>query len=93
MGLRYANIMKGLFFTAFLVFINFNQSPMFPIGTIMTFIGIIIVYWVDKYLIITRFVCDNKLSYKLPKSIMKKMINYSRIFSFSNLIMLVYPIY
>ena len=38
---------------------------MFPIGSMMTFIGLIVAYNVDRYLLVTRFVCPNKLSKKL----------------------------
>lgn len=55
MGLRYANIMKSLFFTSAI-------APFVPIGSFFTLGGVMISYWVDKYLLIERYVTAHKLS-------------------------------
>lgn len=55
MGLRYGNIMKTLFFTAFI-------SPFVPLGTVFSLFGLLICYWVDKYLLLRRYVVRHELS-------------------------------
>jgi hypothetical protein len=60
MGLRYGNIMKTLFFTAFI-------SPFVPLGTVFSAIGLFICYWVDKYLLLNRYVCRHELSPNFAK--------------------------
>jgi hypothetical protein len=55
MGLRYGNVMKTLFFTAFI-------SPFVPLGTIFSLLGLLICYWVDKYLLLRRYVVRHELS-------------------------------
>jgi hypothetical protein len=60
MGLRYGNIMKTLFFTAFI-------SPFVPYGTLFSAIGLFICYWVDKYLLLNRYVCRHELSPNFAK--------------------------
>ncbi len=55
MGLRYGNVMKTLFFTA-------SISPFVPLGTLFSVVGLLICYWVDKYLLIRRYVCRYQLS-------------------------------
>ena len=61
MGLRYANIMKSLFFTSAI-------APFVPIGAVFSLVGIMISYWVDKYLLIERYVASHKLSSEFGKS-------------------------
>lgn len=60
MGLRYANIMKSLFFTSAIF-------PFVPFGSFFSLIGIFISYWVDKYLLLNRYVAANKLSANFGK--------------------------
>jgi hypothetical protein len=55
MGLRYANIMKSLFFTS-------AVFPFVPFGSFFSLVGIVICYWTDKYLLLTRYITPNKLS-------------------------------
>lgn len=55
MGLRYANIMKTLFFTSAIF-------PFVPFGSFFSLIGVVVCYWVDKYLLINRYVAAHKLS-------------------------------
>lgn len=55
MGLRYGNVMKTLFFTAFI-------SPFVPLGTFFSLLGLAICYWVDKYLLLRRYVSRYELS-------------------------------
>lgn len=60
MGLRYGNILKTLFFTA-------SISPFVPSGPILSLLGIIICYWVDKYLLLRRYVCRHQLNWNFAK--------------------------
>jgi hypothetical protein len=60
MALRYANINKAVLFTA-------AVSPFIPIGVPLSIIGLIISFWVDKYLLVRRYVCKNYLSFTLAK--------------------------
>ena len=54
MALRYANVVKLMFFTA-------AVSPILPVGLPMSFLGLLILYWVDKYLLLRRYTCKNYL--------------------------------
>lgn len=54
MALRYANVMKVMFFTA-------AVSPLLPIGLPLSIFGLGILFWVDKYLVLRRYVCKNYL--------------------------------
>lgn len=86
MALRYSNILKTVFFTAI-------YGPVIPIGYVFSFLGLIINYWVDKYLLIRRYVCENKLSYQLPKFIMKFMKMVVIMLGFINLVISLLPLY
>ncbi len=66
MALRYANILKTMHFTAFVV-------PFLPAGPLLALLGMGISYWVDKHLLLTRYVCRQKLSYKLARSMSAKL--------------------
>jgi len=61
MALRFANVNKTLIFTGLFI-------PFIPLGIIFSMIGFIITYWVDKYLLLRRYVCANRLSFALPKA-------------------------
>jgi hypothetical protein len=50
MGLRYGNVMKTLFFTA-------SICPFVPSGAMFSLLGMLICYWVDKYLLLRRYTC------------------------------------
>ena len=47
MGKRYADLMKTMWFTFF-------YSPLIPIGTLYSIVGIILYYYTDKYNLIYR---------------------------------------
>ena len=61
MALRFANVNKTLIFTGLFI-------PFIPLGIIFSMVGFCITYWVDKYLLLRRYVCANNLSYALPKA-------------------------
>lgn len=54
MALRYANVVKVMFFTA-------AVTPLLPVGLFLSLIGLVILYWVDKYLLLRRYVSKNYL--------------------------------
>ena len=86
MALRYANILKTVFFTAF-------YGPVVPLGYIFSFVGLIINYWVDKYLLIRRYVCENKISYQLPSFVMRFMKVSVILIGVINIIIALLPLY
>ena len=63
MALRFANVNKTLIFTGFFI-------PYIPLGLVFSMIGFVIVYWIDKYLLLRRYVCANRLSFDLPKAML-----------------------
>ena len=85
-ALRYANILKTVFFTAL-------YAPFIPLGYLFSIIGLIINFWVDKYLLIRRYVCENKISYKLPKFVMKFMKMLPILLSFTNIVIALLPLF
>ena len=53
MGKRYADLMKTMWFTFF-------YSPVIPMGTLWSIIGVVLYYYADKYnLIFRRTVKEN----------------------------------
>ena len=48
-------------------------SALLPIGNFLCLIGILVIYWCDKWLILRRMVCKNYLGQKLAKNMLKKL--------------------
>ncbi|KRX06630.1 hypothetical protein PPERSA_13109 [Pseudocohnilembus persalinus] len=71
MALRYANVLKVVLYTLAI-------SVILPIGPPMCLLGLIIIYWADKFLIYRRMVCNNYISKELAKK-MNKMLHLSPI--------------
>lgn len=84
MALRYANVNKTVLFTA-------SVSPFIPIGVPLSIIGLVVTYWVDKYLLLRRYVCKNYISFDLAKSMMKNFKIYAVFFSFGNMLTMFMP--
>ena len=55
MALRYANVLKVVLYSC-------SISTLLPIGAPMCMIGILIIYWADKFLLYRRMVCNNYIS-------------------------------
>lgn len=55
MALRYANVLKVVLYTLAI-------ATLLPIGGPMCLVGLIIVYWADKFLLFRRMVCKNYIS-------------------------------
>lgn len=85
MALRYANINKTVLFTA-------SVSPFIPIGVPLSIVGLVITYWVDKYLLLRRYVCKNYLSFDLAKSMLNSFKIYVVYFSFGNMLTMFMPV-
>lgn len=63
MALRYANVQKLMLFTA-------AVAGFLPFGMILSSLGLIILYWVDKYLLLRRYMCSWYLDKRLADSMM-----------------------
>ncbi|KAM3134512.1 hypothetical protein pb186bvf_013326 [Paramecium bursaria] len=79
MALRYANVVKLMFFTA-------AVSPILPVGLPMSLLGLLILYWVDKYLLLRRYSCKNYLDAELAKEMMNILPLYTVFFSIGNML-------
>lgn len=44
-----------------------------PIGTILCFFGLLVIYWCDKWLIMRRMVCQNYITEQLNKKMLKNL--------------------
>ena len=84
MALRYANILKTLFFTGI-------YAPFFPMGVLFSMLGMIICYWVDKKLFLRRYISAYKLGIDLPKTMLNGMRLYVLLFAFGNIILFYIP--
>lgn len=84
MALRYANILKNVQFAA-------AVSPLLPIGIPLCIIGLIIIYWVDKYLLLRRWTCSNFISHVLAKEMVKCLNQATLYFAMGNLLTMFMP--
>lgn len=55
MGLRYAVILKTVFFAGMV-------GCFVPLGSFLSVLGLLVCYWVDKYLLLTRYITKAQLS-------------------------------
>ena len=81
MSLRYANVKKTMLFTG-------AVTPLIPIGLPLSLLALIICYVVDKYLLVRRYVCHNKLDYKLSKNMINLLHWYTVLFSLTNILIM-----
>ena len=84
MALRYANILKTLFFTGI-------YAPFVPMGVLFSLFGMVICYWVDKKLLLRRYISANKLGIDLPKTMLNAMRIYVLLFAIGNIILFYIP--
>ena len=84
MALRYANILKTLFFTGI-------YAPFVPMGLLFSLVGMVICYWVDKKLLLRRYISANKLGIDLPKTMLNGMRIYVLLFAIGNIILFYIP--
>lgn len=81
MALKYSHAFRLLLFTA-------AVSPLIP-NALMISIGVmIIIYFVDKYLILRRLMCQFKLGYSLSAMMLRMLNWYPVLFSFTNLMLM-----
>jgi len=85
MALRFANVNKTLIFTGLFI-------PFIPLGIIFSMIGFIITYWVDKYLLLRRYVCANRLSFALPKAMFITAEWFIVAYAFGNIAIFFIPV-
>ena len=84
MALRFANVNKTLIFTGLFI-------PFIPLGIVFSMIGFVITYWVDKYLLLRRYVCANRLSYALPKAMLGTAEWFILAYAFGNVFIFFIP--
>lgn len=86
MALRYANVLKVVLYTLAI-------STLLPIGGFMCLIGLIVIYWADKFLLFRRMVCKNYISIVLSKEMMKMLHMSTIFFAIGNFLTLIMPLY
>lgn len=59
MGKRYAEVIETIWFT-------FLYASLLPLGPFVSFIGIGMLYWIDKYNLLRRSKLSNNIGSKLP---------------------------
>jgi hypothetical protein len=65
-GKRYADLMKTMWFTFF-------YSPVIPFSTLISIIGLILYYWVDKYNIMRRRTVKESISKDLSYEMIENL--------------------
>jgi len=85
MSLRYANILKTVLFAA-------SISSFIPLSIPLSILGLIISYWVDKYLLLRRYVVQNQISFKLSKLALNRLALFPLFFSLGNLVTMFLPL-
>lgn len=58
----------------------------------MSMIGLIILYWVDKYLLLRRYICPHYLDSQLADAMIDNLSLYTVFLSFGNITILLVPI-
>ena len=85
-ALRYANILKLLYFNAM-------YGVVLPIGFAMSILGLIFNYWVDKYLLLRRWTSPHKINRKLGKQMVGALERYVVVFAAANVAQYFLPVY
>lgn len=85
LALRYANVNKAILISA-------AMAPIIPIGLEFTLLALVILYWIDKWLFLRRFVCKHKLNYEFSRSMMRQLELYPLFLSFFNLMIMFIPV-
>lgn len=86
MALRYANVLKVVLYSV-------TISPILPIGGPLAIFGLAIIYWVDKWLILRRMVCNNYISNVLSKKMMITLHKATVFFAIGNIFTISLPFY
>ena len=84
LALRYANVNKTAIYTAIF-------TPFIPIGLVFSMLGLLICFWVDKYLLLRRYVCANKISKSLANAMFAAGQWFLVAFTFGNLLIFFFP--
>ena len=85
MALRYANVLKLMYFTAMV-------SGFVPIGIPLSMAGLVVLYWVDKFLLLRRYVCKNYLDSQLANAMMDCLPLYPMFLSMGNMLTTLIPV-
>lgn len=81
MALKYSHAYRLLLFTA-------AVSPLIP-NALMISIGVlVIIYVVDKYLLLRRLMCQYKLGYALSARMLRMLNMYPLLIAFTNLMIM-----
>lgn len=58
----------------------------------MSLLGLVILYWVDKYLLLRRYVCPHYLDSQLANSMMELLPLYPVFLAFGNILVMFVPV-
>lgn len=68
------------------------MAPIIPVGLEFTLLAMVILYWIDKWLFLRRFVCKHKLNYEFSREMMRQLELYPLFLSFFNLLIMFIPV-
>lgn len=85
MALRYANVIKLMFFTA-------SVSSIVPFGIPLSIAGLLVLYWVDKYLLLRRYVCKTYMDAQLANAMVGILPLYTVFLSVGNILTNLIPV-
>ena len=86
LGVRYANVCKTLLVGgAYGVFV--------PMGFVLSALGLTLSYWVEKSLLLTRWISPFKISRNLGKNMVGMLERYVVVFAIGNVILYILPVY
>lgn len=86
MALLYAHMLR-------ITIYSYTLSPMIPFGTLYSLVGLVMLYWLNKYLLIRRMVCKNFFSNQLCKQMLKYLQLSSILYAVSNFLIVLLPQY
>lgn len=84
LALRWANVNKTLIYTGTFI-------PFIPIGIFFSFIGFMICYWVDKYLLLRRYTAVHKMNHDLSRAMFSVGEFFLVALTFGNLLIYFIP--
>lgn len=82
---KYANVYRFVLFTAAI-------GTVWPMSFLVCFITLLMFYWLDKYLLLRRYVVSCKLGYSLTRRQQKYMEVFPVMFSVMSLVIMFIPI-
>lgn len=82
---KYGNIYRFVLFSAGITFI-------YPPALIVCALSIIGFYWLDKYLLLRRYVVVHKMGFRLTKKLQKIMWLFPLLLALTNIVIMFVPI-